>query len=311
MAAPRYAAPEIREGRHPTERSDIYSVGAILYELISGHAATESVRSDDAPVDAIVPVPSGLARLIHRCLAIDPAARFPRVGELIIALESLDPATLIREGVASGGHRTLSSSSEPRTLELPDEADHDRVTLPRTEAPVDARKLATLRSTGDPLIWIFTGDPALESLGTGETDSEFGPDVDVARLDEGHRKDQLGLLTTESIHPPWLVIFGASQADDELLAWLGCRSVETARVLVAGNDADSVTRAVNGPGVDRVADPSTVVDTVRHLFECVRERRRVRDHTRLLLDDSLADTAALQAKLGGRLTDQIDGALDG
>jgi eukaryotic-like serine/threonine-protein kinase len=95
---PDYMAPEVWSGTASTRRSDVYSLGAVLYELISGtppYAGTpfdqlgQAVVERDAPALDTEP---RLAALIARCLARDPEQRFPSGEELREAVERLQAA---------------------------------------------------------------------------------------------------------------------------------------------------------------------------------------------------------------------------
>jgi len=94
---PCYMAPEMlgREGEPPlSERTDVYLVGAVLYELITGatpHAGT-SVLAVIASVIASRPefppgVPSELARICQRAMHPDPAGRFESVDAVRAAMQ--------------------------------------------------------------------------------------------------------------------------------------------------------------------------------------------------------------------------------
>ncbi len=95
---PDYMAPEVWGGQPPTRRSDVYSVGAVVFELIHGtppfrdvefEALGRAVAERDAPALDTDP---RLAALVARCLARDPAERFASGEELREALERLAAA---------------------------------------------------------------------------------------------------------------------------------------------------------------------------------------------------------------------------
>ncbi|HEV2757168.1 MAG TPA: protein kinase [Actinomycetota bacterium] len=93
-----YISPEQAEGSEPDARSDIYSVGVLLYELLAGRppfrgetdvaTAMMHLREAPAPVRALKPhVPRGLDAIVMKALAKDPAQRWGSAAELCSALE--------------------------------------------------------------------------------------------------------------------------------------------------------------------------------------------------------------------------------
>ena len=88
-----YMSPEQAEGKPLDARSDIFSFGAVLYELLSGQRAfggTSTVavlsavlRDDPQPIHA----PPALERIVRRCLQKPQAQRFQSTGELRAAIE--------------------------------------------------------------------------------------------------------------------------------------------------------------------------------------------------------------------------------
>lgn len=71
-----YRAPERLRGEKGDERSDIYSAGAIFFELVTGR-----------PPSVAEPLLSAHQALLDRMLASDPAERFPTAQALLDALK--------------------------------------------------------------------------------------------------------------------------------------------------------------------------------------------------------------------------------
>jgi len=103
MGSPAYMAPEQLRGEKVDARSDVFSLGAIFYELISGKRAfpgkqiTEIlmavVMREPAPLAGCAPdTPFPVAFAVDRCLRKDPAERYRNAGELHAALEVLEAA---------------------------------------------------------------------------------------------------------------------------------------------------------------------------------------------------------------------------
>ncbi len=88
-----YLSPEQAQGRTADVRSDIFSFGALLYEMLSGHRAFTGGSPADV-VNAILheepkpmAMPEALARVVGGCLRKRPDERFQRMTDVRIALE--------------------------------------------------------------------------------------------------------------------------------------------------------------------------------------------------------------------------------
>lgn len=116
FSGPAYMSPEQILGESPDPRSDLFSLGAVLYEMISGvrpfaapdeRSVTQRIRHDAPPplARSRAEVPSSLERAILRCLEKMPSDRFHSAGELSTALEQV-----IAE-LGGGAERSLIASS--------------------------------------------------------------------------------------------------------------------------------------------------------------------------------------------------------
>ena len=97
MATPRYMSPEQATGTEPDARSDLFSLGLVLYEMITGQKVFEAdtltaliaqiAGEEPAPITDLVPdVPPGLQKIVAKMLQKKPARRFQSAGELALAL---------------------------------------------------------------------------------------------------------------------------------------------------------------------------------------------------------------------------------
>jgi serine/threonine protein kinase/tetratricopeptide (TPR) repeat protein len=82
MGTPEYMAPEQAEGGAVDQRSDIYSVGALIYEMVSGSPPQMSREKELIPPRGIkADVPEELDRIVVRALEADPAMRYQSMAQ--------------------------------------------------------------------------------------------------------------------------------------------------------------------------------------------------------------------------------------
>ena len=103
MGSPAYMSPEqMRSTSNADPRSDIWSLGAVLFEMLTGRPPflSESITelcsmviSDEPPLASTVDaaVPMALAQVVARCLQKNPADRYQNVGQLAQALIEFAP----------------------------------------------------------------------------------------------------------------------------------------------------------------------------------------------------------------------------
>jgi serine/threonine protein kinase len=119
-----YMSPEQVRGGIADPRSDIFSLGVLLHEMLSGRRTFSGdtaadvmsgiLREDPPDLSAEHHIPPALARIVSRCLEKGPAARFQSARDLAFALEGL---------TASTSSASLASSETPpsrnRVVALP------------------------------------------------------------------------------------------------------------------------------------------------------------------------------------------------
>jgi len=93
-----YLSPEQARGRPTIPASDVYSLGCVLYEMLTGRrpftgdnpvtVAVKHLRHTPPAVEAVSPdVPPALASVVRRAMQKDPQRRFPDAGAMLAALE--------------------------------------------------------------------------------------------------------------------------------------------------------------------------------------------------------------------------------
>jgi len=153
MGTPSYMAPEQARGEKVDHRVDVYAIGALLYQMVTGErpfdlpepAATLTMVLTQEPrrPRSIVPsIPDGLELVIQRAMAKDPQDRYPTAMELADALQPFDPDGL---AVSVGTTTKALAARASGTL-----------VRPRPEGASRARPVIVMLSGGI-LAWLIFG----------------------------------------------------------------------------------------------------------------------------------------------------------
>ena len=161
-----YMSPEQLMGRPPSPASDLFSLGAVLYEMATGERlfrgassaeVISSILRDDPPfaADLGVDLPRGFGAVLERCLARRPEARFASGLELQATLRELEHAVqddrpTALEALAEPAHRfrTPLAGRQREAAELrrgleQARSGHGRLILVRGEAGVGKTRLCS------------------------------------------------------------------------------------------------------------------------------------------------------------------------
>jgi eukaryotic-like serine/threonine-protein kinase len=133
MGSPKYMAPEQIRGDRVDARTDIYALGVILYEMLTGKVPFDRATSvnilmahvhEEAPpmrqMNGIISVSGAMEQVVAGCMAKDPDRRFRSMDEVLVALKRVDGSAASASVVgppSAANHSVLrlESGNEVRT----------------------------------------------------------------------------------------------------------------------------------------------------------------------------------------------------
>jgi len=116
VGTPAYMSPEQANGEDVDPRSDVWALGAVLYEMLAGRRAFAAdheraillaiTTKDPTPVETMRPeIPAELVRIVRRCLKRDPAKRYQSASEVLADLRRFrgesTPAEIVTQSLPS------------------------------------------------------------------------------------------------------------------------------------------------------------------------------------------------------------------
>ncbi len=258
MGTPEYMSPEqVRDSAKVTPRSDLWSLGALLYEMLTGRVAFEHtdilqvytaiVDGDYVHLDDLLPtLPPRAVVAVDRLLQVEPEARFASCDDLLAYLYPDDPVSISREptqlpaGRRSGDlprHATPTALSEPSTSRRLHQPPPARPRPPRAAliTTIAAIGLAALcAGAGGLLIGIPAATPTVREVmllprgPTGALPADLDVSVRIGGATyDGHRTLALGPEAVGSrIVAEILVGSDCGSCPDDCPSWCSMETVE-------------------------------------------------------------------------------------
>lgn len=218
FGTPDYMSPEQVRGKAVDERSDIFSLGAVFYQMLSGRKpfaakslpeVMRKVLTEDPLPLTHADAPPSLARLIARLLEKEPLKRYQRVEEVVRDLRNIDPDEEAEAASASG---------DPRQI--------DRYQI---EEQLGRGGMGVVYRARDP---VLDRDVAIKSMLV-----DFGHDPDARA-----RFQQEARAAARLQHPNIVTIYEFGEKDDSpylIMEYLG------------GEDLEGMERSQTPPGLAR------------------------------------------------------------
>ena len=111
-----YDSPEEAHGNRPDDRSDVFSLGAILYDMLTGRRPSH--RGSSAPSASNAHVPHELDQIVLKAVAPNPDSRYQSMASLAADLRNILAFLDVREDAAEEQQRRARSTNVGRVLTM-------------------------------------------------------------------------------------------------------------------------------------------------------------------------------------------------
>jgi len=312
-----YMSPEQAAGRTVDHRTDIWSFGAMLYEMISGRrpfggeydqAMIYSIMNNEpAPLTAVrTGVPPDLERIVDKCLQKDPAERYQTAADLIADLRHLGRVMRERETMSRSLAQSPPSSGAPY------------VSAPT--APATSRRAVSAASARRHLKWLpwLAAIALVAVLAVVFMPRFFGTTDEPSGRPATANLTMLVVLPFENLGAPDDEYFadGITDAITARLAGLSGLGIISRQSAMQYKDSDKSVRTIGEElGVDyvlegtvqreRPSDPTSRVRIIPQLIQCADDIHIWAE----TYEEDMTEVFRMQSEIAERVARELDVAL--
>ncbi len=280
MGSPKYMSPEQIQGGDIDHRSDIYSLGVILYFMLCGRPPFEEsnqVKTLMAHVKNEVPplsradglaIPPALQEVTMVALSKDPEFRYASMNEVITALRHA--ASQMGSPISSSSSLSVSDEFDASLVFRPSEPPSDVFGVPSVPDPIEPAVEKRSAQFGKPFFWLVAlllgagglyafvtsgssdPDPVVENTTTGTSTTTTTMTSEMESMDVGPR-----CTVTLRSDPPGAEVFVGDRSygvTPSSVEWIGGQAEHgrevTFRFVLRGHRELSVTRTILGSTLD-------------------------------------------------------------
>ncbi len=272
VGTPQYIAPEQAKGQTIDHRADIYALGGIAFEMLTGRPpfvadnamemiAKHLMEAPPKPSSVVSTVPPELDSLIHAMLAKDPTRR-PALADIALIIDRLKAGPIRIDDASTSPYG--DDSATPRIQDPPDQS--NRLHRPATPLPVAAvftPVASSLPTTGffnEPMSGAHTSvEPVVDPSISGIADHTERDAVEIKRPGKWIAVSAIVLVIGMVLSFALIraVIRGDDNAQSHDAAAVAVADVADTTVVMPIDNADT-SAVATGPDASVIADP--VVD---------------------------------------------------
>jgi serine/threonine protein kinase/cytochrome c-type biogenesis protein CcmH/NrfG len=295
-----YMSPEQVRGEKAEAASDLFSLGCVLYEMVTGHRAFSgrsagqtmaAILKEDPPAiaDSGKQVPAELERVIERCLAKEPGQRFHSAHDLAFALRGM---------ISVAGEKPIAAERPPPV---------------RRHAAIWAAAVLTILAAAGFFYWRNRAGPSIDSLAVlpfvnmgRSADADYLSDgITDSLIDSLSELPNLKVMSHSAVYR-----YKGKETDPKTVGReLGVRAVVTGRIMQRGDSLSVRAELVNvddnsalwGDQYNRkLVDALAVQDEIAHQIAEKLRLRLSNDQMTRMTKRQTANPEAYQLYLKGR-----------